>query len=356
MTCTIVSLASTASFSTCASETGEGEATPRSSTSGERSSAVDTSPTKISWADELDAEVPQESRAVRTAASAPRARSSAFRAVWCFERCFKDEEEPVRSAITEAVTSLGGSLFCYKKAKTFEARAAHMRPQSYALITDGREVRPCVQALAALPHNQPALIVVLSENAKHADRVARWAQGLPSEGFHVPVFVVRSAAEVRPILADSPLPRLRAGGMAGSAIAPQLPFNLKAITAKFGSQCSTTPTSMTSTTPTALAAQRQYMGCGDATRAHCAAWPAVSTDATRTVTASWPMLAHPMAAVSMPMSPWHTSSESPFLFEKSVEGVEPTVLGVLSVAVPSCVGPAILERMLAQSAPEIYEE
>mmetsp|Transcript_19365 Transcript_19365/g.55532 ORF Transcript_19365/g.55532 Transcript_19365/m.55532 type:complete len:356 (-) Transcript_19365:556-1623(-) len=355
MTCTIVSLASTASFSTCASETGEGEATPRSSTSGERSSAVDTSPTKISWADELDAEVPQESRAVRTAASAPRARSSAFRAVWCFERCFKDEEEPVRSAITEAVTSLGGSLFCYKKAKTFEARAAHMRPQSYALITDGREARPCVQALATLPQNQPALIVILSENPKHADRVARWAKELPSEGFHVPVFVVRSAAEIRPILADSPLPRLRTAGVANSPVAPHFPFDLKALTAQFGSPGTATPTSMTSTTPS-VAVQRQFMGCGDATRTHCAAWPVVSTDATRAVTVSWPVPAHPTMPVSSPMSPWPTTSESPFLLEKSAEGVEPNVLGVLSVAVPSCVGPAILEQMLTQSAPEVYEE
>eukprot|EP00428_Durinskia_dybowskii_P031825 CAMPEP_0170245368 /NCGR_PEP_ID=MMETSP0116_2-20130129/22469_1 /TAXON_ID=400756 /ORGANISM="Durinskia baltica, Strain CSIRO CS-38" /LENGTH=100 /DNA_ID=CAMNT_0010496241 /DNA_START=133 /DNA_END=432 /DNA_ORIENTATION=+ len=100
MTCALESLASSASLSTCTSETGEGEVTPRSTSSGERCASADASPTKVSWADELEAEAEAASEAdpsveARTATSTPRPRTSTFRAVWCFERCFKDEEEPV---------------------------------------------------------------------------------------------------------------------------------------------------------------------------------------------------------------------------------------------------------------------
>eukprot|EP00428_Durinskia_dybowskii_P019855 CAMPEP_0170229468 /NCGR_PEP_ID=MMETSP0116_2-20130129/14458_1 /TAXON_ID=400756 /ORGANISM="Durinskia baltica, Strain CSIRO CS-38" /LENGTH=358 /DNA_ID=CAMNT_0010480219 /DNA_START=76 /DNA_END=1152 /DNA_ORIENTATION=+ len=352
------SLASRSSLSTCSSEGGDGEATPRSTAVRERCSLGEVSPCTTLWADEMSSDVgdsTEEACGVKAAAPESRTRGGKWRAVWCYERCYKSEEEAVRNTITEAVTGLGGSLICFKKARTFEARAPRMHPQSYALITDGREARPCMQALAAHPQNHPALIIVVSEQPKHNARVVRWAEGLPAEGFHVPVFVVRSAAEVAPILAKSALPLGGTAGTAGQQTVAGLPFNLKVITAEPTANCVATPTYMASTSPSMML-QRKLMGCGDATRTQQMPWPTPGMDATRSHEIAWSLVAQPSATEPKPIAPWPTSSEAPFLLEKSVEGVAQSVLCVLSAVVPSCAGPNTLEKLLALSAPEVYEE
>eukprot|EP00449_Zooxanthella_nutricula_P006334 CAMPEP_0198509928 /NCGR_PEP_ID=MMETSP1462-20131121/13870_1 /TAXON_ID=1333877 /ORGANISM="Brandtodinium nutriculum, Strain RCC3387" /LENGTH=285 /DNA_ID=CAMNT_0044239249 /DNA_START=63 /DNA_END=920 /DNA_ORIENTATION=- len=95
-----------------------------------------------------------------------------WRLVWCHERCFKDES--TRAAISHLVDQRGGLLTSIKKAKTFETKFLSAHPSPFVLLTDGREIKPCMEAIAQQPVHRPFQVFALVENAKHAARVAGW--------------------------------------------------------------------------------------------------------------------------------------------------------------------------------------
>jgi len=266
-------------------------------------------------------------------------RPKAWRAIWCFERCHKVEEAPLRAAIADSAAELGGSFSCFKKAKKFEEILPRM-PEPYALITDGREARPCVQALCGGCGAMPTLMVVLSEKPKYASRLTLWARGLPQEGFDAPVFVIQDARELAPILRASELPIVEQPGAPQLLPALRLPAaparGAIAPTAASPAAVASSSRAIISTSPAAAATatRRSSMACGDATRTSPA----------------------PLAALGV-QAPWPSVCVlAPFLFQKCAEGVEPEILSVLAAALPASVGAGALEDLLARSAPEFYEE
>lgn len=102
-----------------------------------------------------------------------------WRLVWCHERCHKHECEERRTAIGEAASDVGATLVCLKKAGKFATWLTHAPAQPFVLLTDWREVKPCMQAVAQCPANRPALTVVLGELPQHFERASAWAQSLP---------------------------------------------------------------------------------------------------------------------------------------------------------------------------------
>lgn len=113
-----------------------------------------------------------------------------WRLIWCHERCHKQECEPLRRAISEAARDAHASLLCLKKASKFAVWLAQVwdQRQPFALLTDWREVKPCIQAASAHPpQNRPAFTVVLCEVQRHFERASAWAQTLPprSDPVHV---------------------------------------------------------------------------------------------------------------------------------------------------------------------------
>jgi len=104
-------------------------------------------------------------------------------------------------AIGEAVRDVGATLVCLKKAGKFASWLAYGPQLPYILLTDWREVKPCMQAAAQeRPKSRPTLTVVLAEMPQQFERASIWAQGL-QECFG-PVRVCRELGRIDVFLAD----------------------------------------------------------------------------------------------------------------------------------------------------------
>mmetsp|Transcript_107674 Transcript_107674/g.309960 ORF Transcript_107674/g.309960 Transcript_107674/m.309960 type:complete len:372 (+) Transcript_107674:51-1166(+) len=134
--------------------------------------------------------------------SHPRARGSraqnSWRLVWCHEKCHKQECEALRSTLAQVSAQFGASFTCLKKAKTFDTWCQRAQRDPFVLLTDGREVKPCMEVVRRPDNrNVPLLTVVLSEQPKHAGRVAIWARSLPPP---FRVCLIRDVSELSPWL------------------------------------------------------------------------------------------------------------------------------------------------------------
>mmetsp|Transcript_55389 Transcript_55389/g.171575 ORF Transcript_55389/g.171575 Transcript_55389/m.171575 type:complete len:397 (+) Transcript_55389:66-1256(+) len=111
------------------------------------------------------------------------AQACAWRLVWCHERCHKVETEERRVVLSEAVQAAGASLVCLKKAAKFALWLRNAQRPPFILLTDWREVKPCLMA-AAEQHttNQPTFTVVLCEEPRCFERASAWAQSLLPRG------------------------------------------------------------------------------------------------------------------------------------------------------------------------------
>uniref|UniRef100_A0A7S0FL78 Uncharacterized protein n=1 Tax=Pyrodinium bahamense TaxID=73915 RepID=A0A7S0FL78_9DINO len=102
-----------------------------------------------------------------------------WRIVWCWERCHKQEAAYKREVLGEAARKAGASLVCLKKANKFAAWLAKSQRPPYILLTDWRELKPCL-SYASQEHlsNQPVFTVVLCEDPekKPFGRAAAWAE------------------------------------------------------------------------------------------------------------------------------------------------------------------------------------
>jgi len=106
---------------------------------------------------------------------------ASWQLVWCHERCHKEDCDKTRAAIDDAAGGSQASLLCLKKAAKYAAWLDQARRPPHALLTDWREVKPCLQAAALHPPcNRPVLTVILCELPKHYERAAAWAQALPA--------------------------------------------------------------------------------------------------------------------------------------------------------------------------------
>jgi len=133
----------------------------------------------------------------------PPRNSAPWRLVWCCERSYKPEEEDTRVLLAESASALQGEIMCCKKAKTFEGWLSR-KNEPYALVTDGREIKPCVEGIVDAPsHRRPLLIAVLQQNPVHAARTTAWAATLPARGIHLAIQVVGSAEALNELLREA---------------------------------------------------------------------------------------------------------------------------------------------------------
>lgn len=104
-----------------------------------------------------------------------------WRLVWCNERCHKAENAERRRILSEKLRAAGASLVCLKKANRFAMWLTKAQRPPYILLTDWREVKPCLQAASREQvTNQPVFAIVLCEEAtRHGHRASMWAQKLP---------------------------------------------------------------------------------------------------------------------------------------------------------------------------------
>lgn len=109
-----------------------------------------------------------------------RAPERPWKVLWCYERCYKSENDELRQCLHLAVQGYGASLVCLKKARQFCRWLDSPAPRpAFVLVVDWREAQPCMQALAhGTARTPPALTVVLCGAGQQQSRAEKWASGL----------------------------------------------------------------------------------------------------------------------------------------------------------------------------------
>jgi hypothetical protein len=249
-----------------------------------------------------------------TSGSSPGAAAS-WQLIWCHERCHKQDCDEKRAVTTNAAEESQASLMCLKKAAKYAAWLEQAQRPPYALLTDWREVKPCLQAAALHPpRNQPVFTVILCELPKHYERASAWAQALPAR--HDPVRICRDIGLLKGLLQEL------AGQLLAGAPLRSRPGTLQGPPGQFNKVAR----------PFSLYAATQATGYG------IAAWTADSEDdvdrdyeAIRKQRDS--MWLHPVQAISCLMPAWGATVRSP-LVASAEGGVEQCGYMVQSVAAP----------------------
>lgn len=120
-----------------------------------------------------------------------------WRLIWCQERCHKSDQESWRRALSQAASERGAVLHCLKKGSKFAAWLAHARARygPFALLTDWREAKPCMQALKDL-NRQAAVTVLLCPHPGPGERASAWARGMRERNERVFVEQIPDAADL----------------------------------------------------------------------------------------------------------------------------------------------------------------
>jgi len=279
-----------------------------------------------------------------TSGSNPGAAAS-WQLIWCHERCHKQDCDEKKAVITNAAEESQASLLCLKKAAKYAAWLEQAQRPPYALLTDWREVKPCLQAAALHPpRNQPVFTVILCELPKHYERASAWAQALPTR--HDPVRICRDSGLLKGLLQE-----LAGQLLVGTALRSRLGM-LQGPPGQFNRVAR----------PFSLDAATQATGYG------IAAWTADAEDdmdkefeAIRKQRDS--MWLHPVQPVSCLMPPWGATARSP-LVAPTIGGVEQCGYMVQSVAAPQSLlshvdqaeDSQLLEAMLMRAMPDHYDD
>jgi hypothetical protein len=113
-----------------------------------------------------------------------------WRLVWCFERCWKDENAERRHELETSAVQLGASMVCFKKARSFERWIEGMRSPFFTLVTDWREAQPSIQAIMNQERRCNLVqTVVICDTARQVGRANTWAKGLPASLGHVTILL-----------------------------------------------------------------------------------------------------------------------------------------------------------------------
>lgn len=124
-----------------------------------------------------------------------------WRLVWCHERCYKKEFEPLRKLVSSSLQDAGGGLVCMKSAARFTAWAAKPKLPPYVLLSGWREIKPCMQTLVQRgAYRPPAMIIVFPEQVNHYERVVSWAQQLAAQDFKERVHLLQDVQELLGLL------------------------------------------------------------------------------------------------------------------------------------------------------------
>jgi len=107
-----------------------------------------------------------------------------WRLVWCHERIHKQGQIEIdrRNGVEDAAAGVGAELLCLKKAKQFEHGSCRPGTMPYILLTDWREVKPCMEIMQGhKPQKRPVFIVVICEVNRQYARATRWVQNLSKD-------------------------------------------------------------------------------------------------------------------------------------------------------------------------------
>jgi len=121
-----------------------------------------------------------------------------WKLVWCCESCHKSQSNNLRDALLDICRKVGAELICLKKAAKFAAWSSSLSHyQRFALLTDWREAKPCVEAFAegAIPFT----IIIYCDSVQSFRRASAWVSQLdPKFGGHA--HVCSGISDLEPVL------------------------------------------------------------------------------------------------------------------------------------------------------------
>eukprot|EP00405_Crypthecodinium_cohnii_P044441 CAMPEP_0206585200 /NCGR_PEP_ID=MMETSP0325_2-20121206/36274_1 /ASSEMBLY_ACC=CAM_ASM_000347 /TAXON_ID=2866 /ORGANISM="Crypthecodinium cohnii, Strain Seligo" /LENGTH=242 /DNA_ID=CAMNT_0054092699 /DNA_START=1 /DNA_END=730 /DNA_ORIENTATION=- len=103
--------------------------------------------------------------------------------VWCHERCQKKETIELLGHLQALAKEIGYAFHTFKKAPTYEAWLTRVHPEKHILVTDNRELKPCLAFLSeAFEIPCPTLLAVFGQmNERILDRVRRVVRALSTK-------------------------------------------------------------------------------------------------------------------------------------------------------------------------------
>jgi len=105
--------------------------------------------------------------------------------VWCNESCFKPDNIAQRQSMAMSVRDLDGALFCVRKARHLEKWLEEPKRSEYVLLTNWREVKPCIATLTQCDvTQQPYTVILLCDTPTSLKRAFSWAQQYSKQRVH----------------------------------------------------------------------------------------------------------------------------------------------------------------------------
>lgn len=179
-------------------------------------------------------------------ASAVGTRGTAFQAVWCHERCHKHDAAMLRAQLQLIMSRFEGELICQKTAGKFklwlddhsgkpDAPSGRGTPGSaisgnqcgfYVLLSDWRQLKPCMDILAEEETQQPAAVILLCEQKGFA-KAQLWNDSRPSTSFPLYFLQIqedRWVAELEQIISHMKQPALPQPPWTGTMAMVGTPF------------------------------------------------------------------------------------------------------------------------------------
>lgn len=282
---------------------------------------------------------------VRCRYQAP-ASSRWWRIVWCQACCHKRDHAAELRALTDAATEAGASLVSLKKACNFAVWASHVQRPPFVLLTDWREVKPCLRAAAKQPpQNRPLFTLVVAE-LEQFERVSTWARSLPpSSGLvHCCMNLSQAHVYINKVMAKaygSGDPADASAHSRGGAGSWSWPAEIQRM--------------LLPTAPGDVVIAKAY-GSGDPADASAHSWGGAGSwswpPPTSAMPASWHTMAHE-CSVPVPWKPELLSTPAPSVARRpalNLSGME-----VVSWLMQTHEG-ALLEELLQRGVPDFYED
>ncbi|CAE8634228.1 unnamed protein product, partial [Polarella glacialis] len=105
-------------------------------------------------------------------------RMQSFQVVWCFERSNKPDMKDTKNLLMSMANKCNANVACIKKAEKFLSYLGKCT-HDYVLVTDWREVKPCIEMLETMPDDSlPKFVAVICQQKKQYENASYWATNL----------------------------------------------------------------------------------------------------------------------------------------------------------------------------------
>jgi len=114
-------------------------------------------------------------------------------AVWCHERSHKSDASPLRSQLQSVLGRHNAELVCQKTSCKFKLWLEGEPDGFYLLISDWRQLKPCMDIFAEADVPRPAAVILLCERANIYAKATAWNDTRPKMPF--PVYMLKTEEE-----------------------------------------------------------------------------------------------------------------------------------------------------------------